>query len=142
MLGALDGVRAVADVAADVDAEVTTDGAGGGVSGVGGAQHDAAGLDGVVALPDHGADRARVHVLDESGEELLAGEVGVVLLEVLLGGGAQLHGEQLETLGLEAGDDVADDAPLDAVRLDHDEGAFARHDEGESWGEVKPERGS
>ena len=36
-----------------------------------------AGLDGVTALPDHGADGARVHVLNEASEEGLASEVGV-----------------------------------------------------------------
>lgn len=35
LLGVLDGVGAVADVAADIDGEVTTDGAGGGGKGVG-----------------------------------------------------------------------------------------------------------
>lgn len=37
-LGALDGVRAVADVSADIDGEVTTDGARGGGQGVGGTE--------------------------------------------------------------------------------------------------------
>jgi hypothetical protein len=40
LLGVLDGVGAVADVAADIDGEVTTDGARGGGSGVGGTQDD------------------------------------------------------------------------------------------------------
>lgn len=40
LLGVLDGVGAVADVAADVDGEVTTDGTGGGSQGVGGAEKD------------------------------------------------------------------------------------------------------
>lgn len=76
----------MADVAADVDGEVTTDGAGGRGQRVGGAEEDCkrkilasdnetraegygfiwirttAGLDGVTALPDHGADGARQHV--------------------------------------------------------------------------------
>ena len=38
LLAVLDGVGAVADVAADVKGVVTTDGAGGGGSGVGGAE--------------------------------------------------------------------------------------------------------
>lgn len=38
LLGVLDAVGAVADVAADVDGEVATDGAGGGGEGVGGAE--------------------------------------------------------------------------------------------------------
>lgn len=34
---------------------------------------------------------------------------------------------KLEALLLEALDDLGDKPALDAVRLDHDEGAFARH---------------
>lgn len=52
----------MADVAADVDGVVTTDGARGGGKGVGGTEDGTAGLDGITALPDHGADGARVHV--------------------------------------------------------------------------------
>ena len=44
------------------DGEVTTDGTGGGSQGVGGTEENTAGLDGVLALPDHGADRAAQHV--------------------------------------------------------------------------------
>lgn len=36
-----------------------------------------AGLDGITALPDHGADGARVHVLNQTREEGLASEVGI-----------------------------------------------------------------
>ena len=52
----------MADVASDIDGVVTTDGAWGGGQWVGGTEENAAGLDGVLALPDHGADWARVHV--------------------------------------------------------------------------------
>ena len=112
LLGVLDGVGAVADVAADIDGEVATDGAGGRGGGVGGTEEDTAGLDGVTALPDHGADGAGGHVGNETGEERLAGEVGVVGLEVLLGGGDQLDGRELEAAVLEALDDGADQAAL------------------------------
>ena len=40
LLGVLDGVGAVADVAADIDGEVTTDGARGGGKGVGSTEDD------------------------------------------------------------------------------------------------------
>ena len=92
--------------------EVTTDGAGLGRKRVGGTEDDTAGLDGVAALPDHGADGAGGHVGDETGEEGLAGEVGVVGLEVILGGGDQLDGRELEAAVLEALDDGADQAAL------------------------------
>ena len=57
-------VRSVADIATDLDTEVSTDGSRGGGSGVGLAQHDAAGLDDIEAFPDHGHDGSGVHVLD------------------------------------------------------------------------------
>ena len=122
LLRRLDGVRPVTDVPADLDAKVAPDGARLAVDGVRLAQHDAARLDGVEALPDHGHDGARGHVLDQSREEGLLAEVGVVRLEVLDRGLHELHGHQLEALLLEPLDDVADDAALHAVRLDHDEG--------------------
>ena len=49
---------------------------------------------------------------DEALEEALAGEVGVVLLEVLLAGGGQLHGNELEAAVLEARDDGANESTL------------------------------
>jgi hypothetical protein len=62
LLSVLDRVGAVAHVAADVEGEVAADGAGGGRERVGGAEDGAAGLDGVAAFPDHGADGAGAHV--------------------------------------------------------------------------------
>ena len=62
LLGALNTVGSVADVATDIDSVVTTDGARGGVPGIGGTQNGAAGLDNVLALPDHSADRTTQHV--------------------------------------------------------------------------------
>lgn len=100
LLGVLDAVGAVADVAADVDGVVTTDGARGGCKRVGGTEDGTASLDGVTALPDHGADRARVHVGNEAGEERLVGQVGVVLLEVLLARGGELDGGKLVAIGI------------------------------------------
>lgn len=118
LLGVLDAVGAVADVAASDNGKVAADGAGLRGQGVGGTEQDTAGLDGVKALPDHGDNGAAQHVGDEAGEEGLVLEVGVwgevkvsgcsflaevrlgssrhtVGLEVLLGGGDQLDSGQL-----------------------------------------------
>jgi len=82
LLCVLNAVRAVADVPSDIDSVITADRAWGGSQWVGGAEkswykldmwccgalgkggwgHTAAGLDGIAALPDHGADWAGVHV--------------------------------------------------------------------------------
>jgi hypothetical protein len=58
LVGGIHRVGAVDDVAADVDAQIATDGARCRVLGVSGAQHHAAGLDDVHALPHHGHNRA------------------------------------------------------------------------------------
>lgn len=52
----------MADVAADVDGKVTSDGAWGRGQGVGGSEESSALLDDVLALPDHSGDWARAHV--------------------------------------------------------------------------------
>ena len=63
---------------------------------------------GVVA--DEAIDGA--HTGNQTGEEGLAGQVGIVLLQVLLGGSHKLDGGELEAAVLEAGDDGADQAAL------------------------------
>jgi hypothetical protein len=50
---------------------------------------------------------------DEALEEALAGEVGVVLLEVILAGGGELQGNELEATVLEARDDGTNEATLE-----------------------------
>ena len=120
MVGGLDRIGSVADVASDLNAEVAADGAHGTLGGHGGAEHLAALEDDVLSLPNHGADGSAGHVVDEAGKEALAGEIGVVLLHVLAAGGGELHGDKFVALLLETLDDVSDEATLDAIGLDHD----------------------
>lgn len=58
LLCAVDGIGAVADVAADINGEVATDGTWSGCSWVGGTEKNTTGLDGITTFPDHGADWA------------------------------------------------------------------------------------
>jgi len=128
LLRAINGIRTVADIAADIDGVVTTDGARGGGSRVGSTEEDTACLYGVTAFPDHGTDWAGGHVGYETREEGLGAEVFVVLLEVLFGGSDELDGYELEAAGLKAGDDGTDKATLDTIGLDSNEGLFGgRH---------------
>merc|ERR1719373_1046751 len=83
LVGRLNSVRAVADVTSDLDTEISSDGAGGGVSRVGGSQHHTTSLDSVETLPHHRNHGAAGHVLDEPGEERLLGEISVVVLQKL-----------------------------------------------------------
>merc|ERR1711909_242857 len=107
LVGRLDGVRPVTDVAANMDGVVTTDCPRERSGGVGLAQHHASGLDSVQTLPHHSAHGTAGHVGDQAAEEALARKVSVVLLQVLHRGRLQLHGHQLETLLLETSDDLA-----------------------------------
>lgn len=90
-------------------------------------QQGSSSLDGIGTLPDHGADWARVHVLDETSEEWLRREVLVVLLKVCLSWSAELEGGELVTLLLESGDDLTDESTLDTVWLDSNESLFSCH---------------
>jgi hypothetical protein len=58
MVSSVNGVRAMDDVAADIDAEVSTDSAGKGVCGLSGTEHDATSGYRVKSLPDHGTNRS------------------------------------------------------------------------------------
>lgn len=58
MVGSVNGVRAMNNVAADIDAVVSTDSAGKGVCGLSGTEHHASGGYRVKSLPDHGANRS------------------------------------------------------------------------------------
>ena len=83
LLSGFDGIGSVADVTPDLNAVVTADGTGLGVLGVGLTKHNAASLNDASSLPHHGHDGSGSHVLDESREERLRGQVGVVLLQKL-----------------------------------------------------------
>lgn len=124
LLRGLNGVGAVAHVATDVDAQVAADRAGQGVSGVRRAEQHASALHNAEALPHHADDRAGREVLAQAAEELLARQVAVVLLRLLNGGLQQLQANELVALVLEAADDLADEAALDAVGLHSNEGAL------------------
>ena len=73
----------MAEVATHVQAEVTSDGARGGVRGLGSAQELATLGKGVKALEHHRYNGTSQHEVDQTVEEGLALQVGVVLFKVL-----------------------------------------------------------
>jgi len=72
----------VADVASDIDGIVEANGTWGRGHRVGGAEDEAADLDDLAALPDHGADGARGHVCSTTVSRLDS-------LEMMLKGGVK-----------------------------------------------------
>lgn len=116
-LGVLDTVRAVADVSADVNGEVAANRARGRIGRFGCAKHHTSRLDSTHSLPHHAAHGAAGHVLDQTSEKTLAGQISIVLFEEITGGGVKLKSLQLEPLLLETGDNLTDEATLHTVRL-------------------------
>lgn len=110
----------MANVSADINTEVASDGARVGVKRLGGAEHLSAGQDDVVALPDHAANWTRCCILDKPWEERLGLEVSVVLLKLLLAGLAEFHAHEFKALCLESLEDGSDESSLDTIGLDHD----------------------
>src|SRR3954468_397260 len=108
----------MADIAPDINGKVAADGTRQRGDRVSLTQQLATSLDDLLALPHHADDGARTHVADETGEEGLLFQVGVVILEKLGRRVGDLDGQELVTLLLEALDDFADQAAFNAVRLD------------------------
>ena len=123
-VGGFNGIRSVDDVSADIDAEITSDGAWLGIEWLGGTEHLSSGLDSVVSLPDHAANWAGGGVLDETSEETFTSEIGVMLLELGFTWLSEFHGDELESFGLESADDLTDKTTLNTVWLDHDVGSL------------------
>jgi len=124
MLGGIHCIRAVTDVPANVDTEVSSDGAWLGCEWVGLSQHLAAHLHHLFTFPHHGDNWSGRHVVDESIEEGLGRQISVMLLQMLLAGRESFDADQFVASLFEPLDDLADQSTVDAIRLDHDEGAF------------------
>jgi len=124
LLGGLDRVGTVDDVATEIDAEVTTDGAGKGSLRIRFAHHHSAGLGSVFSFPDHWDNWAGGHEVAETTVERLVLEIDVMLFDVFFGGLHKLHGNEFEATLLEPLDDVPNESALDTIGLHHDEGSF------------------
>ena len=111
-------------VVAHVHAEVATDGAGVGVSAVGGADEFASDGNGFNTLPGHANDGSGGHEFDEAWEE------GALLVDIVVGTSdffGRHHGlqaDEFEAFSLKSSNNFADEASLHAVGFDHNIGRF------------------
>jgi len=127
LLGILNTVRAMTNIPAHINTVVASDGTWGRCERVGGTEEDTTSLDGIATFPNHSANGSAAHILDESWEEWLGGEILVVLLKMLLAGSHELDSSKLVATSLESGDDWANESTLDAIRLNSNEGLLVRH---------------
>ena len=128
------------EIPTDLNTEVTTDGTGSRLGGLGGAEHLSAAGDDVITFPDHSNDGTRAHVLNKTVEEGLGGELSVVLAEELLGGHDLLAADELESLLLESGHNLTNKSSLDTIGLSSNESTFLGADRGD-WGRKGDTRG-
>jgi hypothetical protein len=120
LLGVLNAVRSVDDVASNLDAVHATDAAGVRLLGVGGTNDLASLLDDILTLEGNGNNGAADNVLNQRTEEGLGREVRVVTLSKLLGDVHELEATESVALGQEAVEDGGNQVALDAIRLNHD----------------------
>src|SRR5207248_1013097 len=117
-------VRAVNQVLGQLDGQVSSDGSGRRLAGIGDPHDPAHDGVGVLRALDHQQDRGRAG--DERHQvavEGLAFVLGVVAALRLLVDAAQLHGDDAQLLAFQAGDDLAHQTALDSVGLADDKGA-------------------
>jgi hypothetical protein len=128
----------VADIPANVDAKVTSDGSWAGLSWSGLSEHHSAGGDDPCTLPDHSHNWSHGHVVNQTGEETFLGQISVVSFHMFLSWSAQFHCDQLETFLFKSLGDLTDKSSLDTVWLDHDESSLVfAHFEDKLFGYVE-----
>ena len=86
--------------------------------------------DDIVTAEGDGDDGLALHEIRDGGEERTIGDVGVVLLEQLIGEFDHLAAANAEAFVLEALDDGTVDAFFDAIGLEQDESGFLGHGQG------------
>lgn len=120
LLGVLDAIGAMDDVASHFDAVCATNASRVSSQGVGGADNLAALLDNVLTFKSNGNNGAAQDVLDESRKEGLRGEISIVLFSKLLADVHKLETAENVALADESVENGGDQIALDAIRLDHD----------------------
>ena len=112
------------EVRLDLEPEVAPDRARGRLQRVGGADYLPGGGHGLVALDHHRHERPASDELDQVPEEGLLAVLGVVPLGHVAVHGHVLHGNDRQTLALEARDHLAREPAGERVWLDQDQRAI------------------
>lgn len=124
VLGCLRAIAPVDDVPSNNNSKVTPDGSWLRFRWVRGTDQLPPVLDNALSFPYHGKHGTGAEEVAQSIEERPFLEIMVVLLGELLGWNHQLDGNKLVSFSLKSGHYLRNEASLDAVRLDGDEGAF------------------
>lgn len=122
--GWLYSVWTVANVPANIDAEVTSDSARLRIEWFGCTKHFPACSDWIITFPYHSTNRPRTHMLHVSNKEFLLSKVSILLFHVLLSRTTQLHCDKLESFLLKSLNNLSDEPTLHPIRLNHDECAL------------------
>ena len=107
-------------VAANVDGQITANGAGLSFQGLGGTDQLAGAGDDAITFPNHGHHWTGGDEVHQTSKERTLLVNAVVLLSQLTAWGDLLEAHQLEALALEATKDLADETALNTIGLDGD----------------------
>jgi len=117
LLGRLDRVGPMADIATDINGIITTNGTGSGLQRVGGSKNDTTLLDNVLAFPNSGQNRAGLHVFQQTREERLLLKIGIMFTEQLFRGIGEFNGNQFVTTLFESTQNRGHKSSVDSVGL-------------------------
>lgn len=124
VLGRLRAIAPVDDVSSNNNSKVSPDGSWLRFLWVRGTNQLPTVLDNTFSFPDHGKHGTGAEEVTQSTEERSFLQIMVVLLGELLGWNHQLDGNKLVSFSLKSGHYLRNEASLDAVGLDGDEGAL------------------
>lgn len=118
LVGRVDRVTSVTNVATNFDTEISSNGTHRGVRWHRSTKHFTSLGTGVLSFPDHGDNGSADHVFNETWKEFLGLQIFVMHFHVLLCRLGEFHRNELVTLLLKSLDNLTNETSLDAIRLD------------------------
>jgi ABC-type bacteriocin/lantibiotic exporter with double-glycine peptidase domain len=118
--GAFQRVGTVNDITADIDAQAAPDGAGRGLQRICGPHHFPGGVDGILALDDHGRHGTGGNESNQRFKKRFAHMFSVVLFRQFPADPQHFQGHKLKAPFFKAVDNFPDQAALDTIGFDHE----------------------
>ena len=127
-LSRLHRIRSMDNVVSHIAAEISTNGTRSSLERLGGAHHLTSNSNNVVSLPHHGNNSRRAHETSKARIETLTLVLSIVLLKKRHRRNEHLQTNELESLLLEASNNLPNATTLDSIRLDSNKSSLLQHE--------------